>query len=199
MAQVLLLATLDTKADEAGFLVDRLQELGIQARIIDISLQTGGAVLAGADKRAAMDAAAKAVLTDVSDAATQDAEVVVAIGGGTGGEIALSVLRALPITFPKVLVTTLPFDPRVAVADNSIVLVPTLADISGLNAMLRDVLENTALMVAGLCRKSRKGELTDIRPSVGITALGATDGAVKALVKALRATDRESTDFHSNG
>lgn len=199
MAQVLLLATLDTKVDEAGFLLEQLRGAGITTRVIDISLQTGGAVLGGAEKRAAMDAAANAVLKDVSDAAAKSAEVVVAIGGGTGGEIALSVLRALPITFPKVFVTTLPFDPRVAVADNSIVLVPTLADLCGLNAMLRDVLENTAHMVAGLCRKARKGELTDVASSVGITALGATDSAVKALVNALQDAGRESAVFHSNG
>lgn len=199
MPKVIVLATVATKSDEADFLVARLADNGVKAQIIDISLNAGGKILGGADKCHAMERAANAALTQVQAACAKNAEVVVAIGGGTGGEIALQVLRALPITFPKIMVTTLPFDPRVAVADNSIVFVPTLADVAGLNTMLRDVLENAALMTAGLCRKSRKGELKDVVPSVGITGLGATDGAIKHLLKALAEQDREATVFHANG
>jgi len=199
MAQVLVLATLQTKKDEADFLIHQLTACGVTARVVDISLQSDGEVLDGTAKRRAMEDAAAGVLDDVAEAARGETEVVLGIGGGTGGEIAFRVLRALPITFPKVLVTTLPFDPRAVVADNSIILVPTLADIAGLNAILREVLENAALVAAGLCRKARKGELKDVTPSVGITALGATDGAIAPLVRRLAGQDRESTVFHSNG
>ena len=199
MAQVLVLVTMATKAEEAGFLLDQLTAAGVESAVVDISLNSGGKVLNGAEKRRAMDAAAKAAITTIQSAQKGGAEVVVGIGGGTGGEIILQVMRSLPVTFPKVLCTTLPFDPRFAVADNSIILVPTLADIAGLNGMLRDALENTALMTAGLCKKARKGELVDIAPSVGITALGATEGAVRPLINALRDMGRESTVFHSNG
>ena len=199
MPKVIVLATIATKSAECDFLVAQLADNGVRAQIVDISLNAGGRVLGGEEKRRAMDRAASDALNHVQAACAKDVEVVVAIGGGTGGEIALQILRALPITFPKVMVTTLPFDPRGAVADNSIVLIPTLADISGLNTMLREVLENTALMVAGLCRKSRKGELMDIVPSVGITGLGATDGAIRPLLKALGDQGRETTVFHANG
>jgi uncharacterized protein (UPF0261 family) len=199
MAQVLVLVTMATKAEEAGFLLDNLAAAGVDGAVVDISLDSGGKVLNGPDKRLAMEQTANAALDTIRLACRNGAEVVLGIGGGTGGEIILRVMRDLPVTFPKVLCTTLPFDPRFAVADNSIILVPTLADISGLNGMLRDALENTALITAGLCNKTRKGELHDITPSVGITALGATDGAVRPLIRALRARGRESTVFHSNG
>lgn len=199
MTQVLVLATLATKADETGFLTDRLSAAGVSFEVIDISLNTGGKTLSGDGKRSAMSAVAKTACDQVKLGQKKGAEAVVGIGGGTGGEIVLQVMRSLPVTFPKVLCTTLPFDPRFAVADNSIILVPTLADISGLNGTLREALENTALMTAGLCRKARKGELLDIEPSIGITALGATDRAVNQLVKALTAKGRETTVFHSNG
>lgn len=199
MAQVLVLATLQTKKAEADFLVRQLIDCGVSSRVVDISLQSNGEILDGVEKRYAMDQAALNVLEDVAAAAGGETEVVLGIGGGTGGEIAFRVLRALPITFPKILVTTLPFDPRAVVADNSIILVPTLADIAGLNAILREVLENAALIAAGLCRKERKGELVDVTPSIGITALGATDGAVAPLVHQLSKRGQESTVFHSNG
>lgn len=199
MAQVLVLVTMATKSEEAHFLVSQLEAAGVAPQIVDISLQTDGKTLDGAGKCLAMSAAAERGIAQVTEGCLNGAEVVVGIGGGTGGEIALQVMRALPITFPKVLCTTLPFDPRFAVADNSIVLVPSLADIIGLNAVLRDCLENTALIAAGLCQKARKGEMVDVTPSVGITALGATDGAVRPLMQALTAQGREASVFHSNG
>lgn len=199
MAQVLVLATMSTKEAEVRFLLESFKAAKIDARVIDISLNAGGMILDGEAKCIAMSEAATTALDEVSRYITAGAEVVVGIGGGTGGEIVLQIMRSLPITFPKVLCTTLPFDPRFAVADNSIILVPTLADISGLNGMLREALENTALLTAGLCQKSRKGELVEIETSVGITGLGATDAAVRQLVQTLSIQGRESTVFHSNG
>jgi len=199
MAQVLVLATMSTKTEEVAFLLSKLGQSGVTFDVIDISLHSNGEILDGEAKCLAMAEAADQALERVLQGVANGAEVVVGIGGGTGGEIVLQVMRSMPITFPKVLCTTLPFDPRFAVADNAIILVPTLADIAGLNGMLRESLENTALLTAGLCNKSRKGELIDIEPSVGITGLGATDVAVRNLVDALSLEGRESTVFHSNG
>ena len=55
------------------------------------------------------------VWDDVAAAVETNTDVTIGIGGGTGGEVILQVLRALPVTFPKLLVTTLPFDPRGAI------------------------------------------------------------------------------------
>lgn len=199
MAKVIVLATLATKAEETTYLITRLSEIGVAARAIDISLHSGGRILDGDAKVAAMKEAAARATIDAVEAVAGDAELVVGIGGGTGGEIALRVLRALPITYPKMLVTTLPFDPRATLADSSIFLIPTLADIAGLNAILRRVLDNAALMAAGLCRNDLSGGDDNAVPSVGITALGATDGAVAPLVSALARRGQESSVFHSNG
>jgi len=199
VCQVLVLATLETKASETDYLMTHLARLGVRAETVDISLSTNGRVLSGDEKTASMDAVADSVFDCVSVAARTGAEVIVGLGGGTGGQIIMNVMRALPITFPKLLVTTLPFDPRFALADNSITLIPTLADICGLNTVLRDVLENTALMAAGICQKTRKGELKDIAPAIGITALGATDGAITPLAKAFERDGHETTIFHANG
>ena len=146
-----------------------------------------------------MQVAVVQVWDDVAAAVDTDIDAIVGMGGGTGGEVILQVLRALPVTFRKVLVTTLPFGPRGAVADNSIVLVPTLANICRLNATLREVLENAAAITAGLCITKRKSDARQHEPSVGITALGATESAVSPLVAQLGNRGQESTVFHANG
>lgn len=197
--KVALLSTLETKSEETAFLQDCLIAHAIDPVICDLSLRTDGVVLTGAAKMAAMDNAANAAYARLSEVLKNDVQALVGLGGGTGGEIVLRVMRALPIDFPKLLVTTLPFDPRAAVADNFIVLVPTLADICGLNATLRHVLENVAAMTAGLCTSRRERGFPAKTPSIGITALGATEGAIGRLVSTIQARGREATVFHANG
>lgn len=199
MSSVLVLATLETKQEEADFLTNRLASHGVEGVPVDVSLQSNGVSLSGADKATAMAQAVALGIKNVAEAMSEDVNAIVGVGGGTGGEVILKILRSLPITFPKVLITTMPFDPRYVVADNSIIMVPTLADICGLNATLREVLENSAAMIAGLCRTRRVADACVMQPSIGITALGATDGAVSPLVSELREQGREATVIHANG
>lgn len=197
-ACIILLATVETKAAEIDFLVNALGRYDVTARVVDVSLGARGAVWDGTRKVAEMLAMADRTAA-MLDGTLDDISAVVGIGGGTGGEIILNVMRKLPYAFPKMLVTTLPFDPRPALADNSIVIVPTLADISGLNTALRLVLGNTAAMAAGLCQEHRRvGRLAEA-PSVGVTSLGATSAAVDPLIAALQAQGHETTVFHANG
>ena len=198
-ATVLVVATLETKADETDFLIRRHGEHGVGAHIVDMSLASDGVVLDGPEKLARMDQAVADAIQAVTEHLQDAGNAVLGLGGGTGGEMAMRIMRALPITFPKVLVTTLPFDPRIAIADSSIILVPTLADICGLNPTLREVLENAAALTAGLCATRRQANACIDNPSVGITALGVTESAVAALVQRYSGRGQECTVFHSNG
>ncbi|MEM6971721.1 MAG: Tm-1-like ATP-binding domain-containing protein [Pseudomonadota bacterium] len=198
-SSALILATLETKAEEVDYLTARLAEHGVEVVTVDVSLKCRGTALGGLAKTAAMAQAADNALAAVTAAMDQGVNAVVGLGGGTGAETIIKVLRAMPITFPKVLVTTLPFDPRYALADNSITLVPTLADLCGLNATLREVLENAAAMTAGLCRTRRRANACVHAPSIGMSAMGVTDGLIDPLVARLRRAGEEVTVFHANG
>ena len=197
--RVLLLATLATKAEEVAFFAARLTERGVDVETLDVSLQSDGVQLDGPGKIAAMDHAVANAVDRMVARTERGIHAVAGLGGGTGGEIILRALKALPITFPKLLITTLAFDPRVAIADNSIVLVPTLSDICGLNATLREVLENAAAMTAGLCATRRQAGACVETPSVGITSLGVTEAAVRPVLQHLRGQGNETTVFHANG
>jgi uncharacterized protein (UPF0261 family) len=195
--RAVLLATLETKAEEAVYLTSALADHGVETRVVDVSLGAGDRILDGADKVRAIETVAARAGADVTAQLKDGVQTIVGLGGGTGGEIILRAMQALPFDVPKLLVTTLPFDPRAAVADNSIVLVPTLADIAGLNPTLRQVFTQSAAMVAGLCRVPRSDRAAT--PSIGVTALGATGAAAEALVAGLRDIGEETTVFHANG
>ena len=198
-AKVVLLSTLATKGEETNYLIEQLDGHNVDCVVIDLSLESGGAVLDGSGKIAAMELASDNGLKQVIDALDSGVNAVIGLGGGTGGEITLRLMKALPITFPKVLITTLPFDPRSAVADTSIILIPTLVDICGLNATLRDVLETAATMIGGLCSVRRSVGADSYQRSIAVTALGATEGAIAPLLAGLRDRGHESTVFHANG
>ncbi len=197
MKPVLLLATLETKSEEVVYFIDILDSCGVPVEIIDISLGSAGENWDGSRKLAKMQKVVRQVSTYIIQENLDKTSVVVGLGGGTGGEIILNILGELPFDFPKILITTLPFDPRVVVSDNSIVLIPTLADIEGLNSSLRLVLENTAHMLVGLASSDKPKVKT--RKSIGLTTLGITQIASRKIISLLRKLGHETTSFHANG
>ncbi|MEL7211885.1 MAG: Tm-1-like ATP-binding domain-containing protein [Pseudomonadota bacterium] len=196
---VLLLATYDTKAEEADYLIAALLALGVEVEKCDISLQAHGEQWAPEAKIAGMEAATNRAIAEISGHTGGGRRMVVAIGGGTGGQIALKVLQSLPLAMPKVLVTTLPFDPRYIIADSAITLVPTIADLCGLNATTRAALDQAAAITGGLYHSTLPTGDPSLNPSIGVTSLGVTSSGTDAVCTLLRAAGEEVTVFHANG
>lgn len=196
---VLLLATYDTKQEEADYLIARLTALGVDIDCCDISLHACGEQWGPTEKLAGMRQAAERAVLEIAEKPQTGRRMVVALGGGTGGQIALQVLQSLPVHMPKVLVTTLPFDPRYVIADSSIVLVPTVADLSGLNATTRAALDRAAAITGGLFHATLPTGISSLAPSVGLTALGVTGPGTDAVRTGLRKQGHEVTVFHANG
>lgn len=198
---VVLVATLDTKAEEAGFLAGALARRGLKVAMLDIGLGANGATWPGEHKLGRMAEVTARAAGELAPLVAAGAAAVVAIGGGTGGEMALALMQDLPIDLPLVLVTTLPFDPRPALASAGIILVPTLADIAGLNHGLRQTLERAAAMVAALAQQAPPIDAAHppAAGGVALTALGATQGAADGILAGLRGAAQECTVFHANG
>lgn len=196
MAQVLLIGTAQTKGAELAALSAALQAKGLGVLLFDISLGAAGGGLDGAGKLALMQARG-AEAARAAQALAPDCFAALAIGGGTGSQIALDVLRALPFDLPKLLVTTLAMDPRVALADCAVTLIPTLCDIEGMNPQLARVFEMAASMVAGLAQMQSLAAQAGL--SVALTTLGATGPAGLAIGRELVARGAVPTVFHANG
>ncbi|MEM7753220.1 MAG: Tm-1-like ATP-binding domain-containing protein [Pseudomonadota bacterium] len=196
MARVLLIGTVETKREEMDYLAGAMGRHGLGVEVVDVSLGSGGQILSSPEKLARMTERAEQAALHVA-AECHSCSVAVGVGGGTGGEIVLGALRALPAAYPKVLITTLAFDPRAALADTAITVVPTLCDIEGLNPMLCTVFENAAAMVAGLSQATPP--VRTARPKIAVTTLGATGPAGASIAKALDAKGYDATVFHANG
>ena len=97
---VLLLATYDTKQEEADYLIAAMTALGVPVETCDISLHAGGEHWSPDEKIAGMTQATERAIAEISRKPQTGRRMIVAIGGGTGGQIALQVLKSLPLTMP---------------------------------------------------------------------------------------------------
>jgi len=196
MARVLLIGTFETKRAELDYLAGALEDHGLEVSTLDVSLANNGVIWSGAEKLSQMAAKAEAAAAHITEHSAECA-VAIGVGGGTGGEIILAAMKGLPSAYPKILITTLAFDPRPALADSSITIIPTLCDIEGLNTYLKQVFENAAAGVAGLAK--RRTVPGSGKACVAITTLGATGIAGAEIARILDATGHEATVFHANG
>lgn len=193
-ATVALLGTIETKSEELNVLSDLLRSHGLSVALVDLSLGAAGKMMSGDEKLARMAFVAERA----TDAIRQsDPAVVVAVGGGTGSDIALKAMRALPMDLPKILISTLPFDPRDAVADDPIVLIPTPCDIQGMNDVLRQIFVRAAAMVAGVAASDDPS--VGRKPGIAVTLLGVTQAGGDAVLGLLKSHGLETYAFHAAG
>src|SRR5882762_7513181 len=168
MPTIAILGTLDTKGAEHAFVAEQIRARGHQTLVIDVgSLGKPGmrpdVSRAEVAKAAEVDAHALAAKRDRGEAVAAMAkgaavmlarlaaagriQGVISLGGGGG----TAAMRALPIGFPKVMVTTLASGntaPYVGVKD--IVMFPSIVDIAGLNRFSRPLLARAAGAICGM-------------------------------------------------
>jgi len=217
---LVILVTLDTKGPETAFLRDCIHSFGWRTKIIDAGLLAApafppdvtreevaaradktieGLLSEGGDKVAAVNAMASGVLSIVEEW-LRKGEVggIIALGGGVGTWLGTTVMRSLPLGLPKVMVSTIPFqDIRPILGTKDIVLFPSVADILGLNPLLRAVLRNAASALTAMAGLSPP-EKTN-KKVIGSTCLGITTPAVMASRRILEDHGYEMTCYHANG
>lgn len=224
---VYLLATLDTKADEADFVREQLASAGVAVTLVDVGCLgkpgleadiTREQVYAAAgadleqvrernDRGHAVSAAAAGAAAIVSDA-WDDEKVsgVLGLGGSAGSTIASAAMRALPIGVPKLLVSTLASGQvRHYVGDKDILMFNAVVDMAGINRISRAVLGNAAAAMAGMvrAREARRSAAYDPasadKPLVAATMFGVTTPCVEAAKRILADAGYEVLVFHAVG
>ena len=109
-------------------------------------------------------------------------------------------MKALPIGVPKVMVSTLASgNTRPFVGGSDITMIYPLADISGLNALLVQILDNAAPAISGMVTNERASFPRAKRGIIGATQFGVTTPCVDAARKILEHEGFEVVAFHAAG
>lgn len=217
---IVVLGTLDTKGNEVAFLAAEVRRHGYPACIMDIGLRGEPSVTATLTReevsRAAgssLDALASLERTDAmlvmgrGAAALLDALLanhrlagVIAVGGGKGTWIATYAMRTLPLGLPKVMVSTgAGRDVRRYVGHRDIAMIPSIADIAGLNRITRPILANAAGAVCGMANAGEGIVSASDRPAVALTMFGITTPCGQRVQQLLEVRGYETIVFHANG
>ncbi|MDP7062190.1 MAG: Tm-1-like ATP-binding domain-containing protein [Planctomycetota bacterium] len=219
MATIAVLGTLDTKGVEHAFLAEQIRSHGHQPLLIDVGMMGAQGVTADIDHLqvaaagdfdfdsmlsrrdrgecvTAMAAAAPLILQQLLAEGRIDG--VISLGGGGGTAIATAAMRALPIGFPKLMVSTLASgNTEHYVGTKDIVMMPSIVDVAGLNRISKTVFCRAAGAICGMVDSEipQQGE----RPIVVASMFGNTTDCVNAAIPLLEEAGYEVLVFHSTG
>ena len=220
--QIAVLMTLDSKADVALYVVERIMQSGGNVRLIDLSLRAhshDGAELTGDDVartvQESWDSLGRMSRVDAADAMTKGGRAavrsllakggiggVIGVGGANGAAMACGIMRDLPVALPKVMVTPVAATAAVQwyVAQSDIAMMPTIGDIS-LNRVTRAVLDNAAHAIVGMAKgtAARDRDAKATAPLIGLSTFGNLQPAVDTITGALEARGLEVIQFHASG
>ncbi|KAI1463123.1 uncharacterized protein F4812DRAFT_447728 [Daldinia caldariorum] len=132
---------------------------------------------------------------------------IISLGGSGGTSIASAVMRELPVTFPKLIVSTVASgDVSSYVAETDITMMYSVVDIAGLNEVLKAVVQTAAAAIVGMAKAYVKklnnnghGDIKTTKKGIGITMFGVTTKGVNAARKWLESHGFEVYVFHATG
>ncbi|HEV2133907.1 MAG TPA: Tm-1-like ATP-binding domain-containing protein [Terracidiphilus sp.] len=217
---VALIGTFDTKGEEFTFLRERIESAGLRTLMINVGVlgsatfeadispievaaaanQNLAALRAERDRGrsvTAMATGAKAILQRLFEQGAIHG--VVSLGGSAGTAIACAAMRALPFSFPKLMVSTLASgDIRPYVGTSDICMMPSVLDIAGLNHVSRRIIGNAAAAICGMVASEPAIALNQ-KPAIAATMFGVTTPCVTAARQALEERGFEVLVFHATG
>ncbi len=214
-SRIYVVGTCDTKDRELRYAVELIEGAGVRTTLVDVSTgptegdcdinaaqvanwhpEGASAVLGLTDRGQAVSAMAQALTRFVQS--RNDIAGIIGMGGSGNSSIVTAAMRALPIGVPKVMVSTLasgnvaPF-----VGPSDIMMMHSVSDVAGLNAISRKVIGNAAHAIAGMVL-NQVPDVKDGKLPVGITMFGVTTQCVTQLRERLDATC-ECFVFHATG
>jgi len=219
MATIAVLGTLDTKGAEHAFVADLIRERGHTPLLIDSGtlgepttkpdiareelLSAAGTDLPGILERKDRGSAVKAMSEGapvVAGGLFAEGRIdgMISLGGSGGTAIATAAMRALPVGFPKVMVSTMAAG-NVAdyVGVKDITMMPSIVDVAGLNSVSRRIFANAAGAICGMVET--RVEATKDKPVVVASMFGNTTDCVSIAQKVLETAGYEVLVFHATG
>jgi uncharacterized protein (UPF0261 family) len=217
---VVIVGTLDTKAEEIGFTRDVIEAQGVDVHLVDTGVMddpeiepdttasevaeagdtTLEALREAGDRGEAIEAmgqGAAELAVDLHEDGVLDG--ILGLGGSGNTSVATEAMRALPVGVPKLMVSTVASgDTEPYVGTRDLAMMYSVADIEGLNQLSRQVIANGALAMVGMVANDPGVEAED-RPTVAITMFGVTTPCVQTAREYLEERGYETIVFHATG
>ena len=223
MAVVALIGTLDTKGAEYAWLAEQLDKHGVQALFVDVGSFSASPlanissddVIAAADSDAAalrerrdrgemmqvMSVGAARIVRDL--AVSGRIHGLLALGGSGGSSVAAAAMQALPVGFPKLLVSTMASgDVKPYVGEVDATLMYSVVDVAGINSVSSQVFANAVAAIAGMARAYEDrlaAAPAEHKPVVAVTMFGVTTPAADEARDTLTDLGYEVLVFHATG
>ena len=222
MKTIALLVTLDTKDQEAGFLVERIKALGHNPLLIDIGVVAKAGIAADYTREKVVElggGSLKELLEDptrekanpfvvngcikilTEKIGSDEVHAVLGLGGTQGTSTCCDVMQALPYGFPKIMVSTVASgDTSEFVGIKDITMMFSVSDILKLNPFTRKILANAAAAACGMAEVQTKFSVEKgDKPLIGMSNLGVlTNGSMEA-IKYIESKGYEVIVFHAVG
>jgi uncharacterized protein (UPF0261 family) len=218
--RIAVIGALDTKGAEHAYVADCLREFGHEPLLIDLG--TGGPATVKADITrevvaavGGIDLAALVATGDRGTCVTAMCEAapvlfaklaaegridgVISLGGGGGTALGTAAMRALPVGFPKLMVSTMASGNTAHyVASKDIVMFPSIVDVSGLNRISRTLFRQAAAAIAGMVEAGRV-DVPEDRPLIAASMFGNTTRCVDLARTVMEQAGYEVVVFHATG
>lgn len=219
---IALLITLDTKDQEAAYLVDQIEKNGHKALVLDIGVVGEAGIEAGISREEIIKAGGgdlNEILKDptreksnpfvvggsikilLDKIKNDQVHAVLGLGGTQGTSTCCNIMQALPYGLPKIMVSTIASgDTSGFVGIKDITMMFSVSDILKLNPFTRKILANAAAAACGMATVTTKFifDKSD-KPLIGMSNLGVlTNGAMEA-IKYIESKGYEVIVFHAVG
>jgi len=218
---IAVLGTLDSKGNEHAFVAEKIREKGHEAVLIDVGSAGDPQVrpdytrfdvanAAGKDLSAlyekqdrgecvvAISEAIPVFIQQLQEEGKIDG--IISLGGGGGTAISTAAMRALPIGFPKLMVSTLASGNTAHyVGTKDIVMMPSIVDVAGLNRVSKMIFSKAAGAICGMVESSVESKGEAEKPIIVASMFGNTTDCVNTASKVLEEAGYEVLVFHATG
>ncbi len=224
MTNILLLATIDTKGQEAFYLRDTIKSLGARPAVMDISMrqpdgaypvditaahvaEAGGSGLEVVARSRDMTANMR-IMSDGARALVHQMVVegsidaVIGIGGCTGTLVITAALQSLPFGLPKVMVSSAAAQPGLAnqfFKTSDILLFHSVIELAGLSDPVKSVLDRAAHCVCAMARTAPPPLLFTGEKTIALTMMSPCEATARRVRNALEAEGWRVVGFHADG
>ena len=222
MKTIAIIASCDTKLKELSYMKTFIENAGQKVLVIDVSIGLEQPTGYDIPREKLIEAAgykwddvktrSKGELMELAIAGSKKLipslysegafDAIISMGGVQNTSVAVSGMKELPIGVPKVMLSTVAsgnrtFDSIVGTSD--IVVIPSIADIAGVNTITKSVINSAASCIIGMVEHAGKPLNKSDHIIVGTTLMGITNDGICSAINHLEALGVETIGFHSTG